>query len=393
MKKGFKKVIASFFVQRMNSQVRELYSSDLILNFAVSTVNIFEPVFLFLVFFSDLGLAGALTRVLFFYLIVYVVYFFTIPLGAKFARRFGYEASMATASIFTISFYLTLFGIGSYPNLFWVAPIFYVISKFLYWPAYHSDFARFSSDGHQGRQVSNLRVLRSIVWIVGPLLGGVLLKFFGFGSLFVVASVVILLSNVPTLITKEKFTPNTFSYFGAYKRLFAKKNRTKLLAHWGYGDELIVMVIWPIFIYVIIGDFLKLGALMSISVALTSIVSLYIGRLTDRRGGKNILRYGSIIQFFGWLFRILTRGILGIFLADAYSRIAKQAIDIPFISETYEVAQDTSVMKRIVFFEMALIVGKVLAILGCLLLLQIFTPGWNAVFVLAGVMTLFYSLL
>ncbi|HLD28470.1 MAG TPA: hypothetical protein VJB67_02560, partial [Patescibacteria group bacterium] len=105
-----------------------------------------------------------------------------------------------------------------------------------------------------------------------------------------------------------------------------------------------------------------------------------------------ILRSGTISYFMTWLLRILARSVMGIFLVDVFSRITKQSIAIPMIATTYENAQDTSVMKTVLFFEMSLVVGKIVAILLSLVLLEIFVPGWNAMFFLAGAMTLLYLL-
>ena len=384
--------IASFFAQKMSPQVKELYSADLILNFAISAVNIFEAVFLYLIFIDRYPLAQTLQWVLFFYLLVYIPYFFLIPLGARFAKRFGYEHSIAVSSIFTILFYLSLFGITKYFWLFWVAAAMYVLSKMFYWPAYHSDFAHFATDGNQGRQISNLVILRSLVYILGPIIGGFILEIFGFGTLFVFVSVIILLSNIPTLITKEIFTPEFFPYGPALKRVFSQANRRQFLAHLGFGEELVALTVWPIFIYVVVQDFFKLGVLVAVSVAVTTAVYLYIGKIADGRDKKAVLRYGSLLYFFGWLFRILARNVLGVFLVDSYSRITKQVVMIPFMAKTYEKAQDTSVMSSIVFFVMSLVAGKIITIFLSLLLLQIFAPGWNALFILAGLMTLFYTL-
>jgi len=143
---------------------------------------------------------------------------------------------------------------------------------------------------------------------------------------------------------------------------------------------------------VVIQDFFKLGVLIAVSTAVTTVIYLYIGKVTDKRDKKVVLRYGTTLYFFGWLFRIIVRNVFGVFLVDSYSRVTKQVVVIPFMAKTYEKAQDTSVMKSIVFFEMSLVVGKIMAILLSLLLLQIFTPGWNALFILAGLFTLLYSL-
>lgn len=392
MKNGFKNILNSFFAHHLTIQVKELYSSTLILNFAISMVTIFEPVFIYLLFIDKYGLSKTLQLVLFFYLGVYSLYFFILPLGAKFARRFGFEHSIAISTIFTSLFYVSLFAASYNVYFIFLAIIFYAVWKMFYWPAYHSDFAFFSADGEQGRQISNLLALESIVFIIGPLIGGLILEFSNFNILFVIVSMLMIVSNVPMLITKEKFEPADFSYFRAFSRLFRRDNFKKLMSLIGFGEELIALTIWPIFIYVVVKDFLGLGALTSASIFVTTIIFLYIGKVADKGDGKWLLKFGVILYFFSWLLRIVTRNALGVFLVDAYSRVSKQAIAIPMTAMTYKKAHDTSIMKTILFFEMALVLGKIIAIILAIILLQFFTPGWNAIFITSALMTLLYLL-
>ena len=327
-----------------------------------------------------------------FYLGVYIIYFFILPLGAKFARQFGYEHSIAISTVFTALFYLSLFGAAQNIYFIFASIIIYALWKMFYWPAYHCDFAHFSAQGEQGRQISNLLVLESAVFILGPLFGGLILEFFGFNILFILAALLMILSNVPMLITKEQFEPSSFSYIRAYRRLFRKANRRKMLSLLGFGEELIVLTIWPIFIYMTVKDFLGLGVITSISILVTTIIFLYIGRATDKGDGKWLLRYGVIFYFFSWLLRLITRGVAGVFLVDAYSRLAKQSVAIPLTAITYKDAQNTSIIKTVLFFEMSLVLGKIITCVLAIILLQFFMPGWNSLFIMSALISLLYLL-
>src|SRR3990167_1375608 len=93
--------VKTFFATRLSYQVRELYLSVSIVDFAVAMVAIFEPIYLYQIGFS-------IERILYFYLAVYAGYFIFIPLGAKFARRFGYERAILLGSPFLAAYYLAL---------------------------------------------------------------------------------------------------------------------------------------------------------------------------------------------------------------------------------------------------------------------------------------------
>lgn len=385
-------IVGSFFAQRLTRQVRELYSTTLILDLAVSMIAIFEPAFLYLYFSKFFSLTATLQCVALFYLAVYLVYFFLMPVGAKFARRFGYENSIAIASIFQIIFYLSLFSINLFPPAIFLASVFYGVAKTFFWPAYHSNFAKFSSTGEQGRQLSNLYALESIVFISGPLLGGLILNFFGFKVLFVVVSILLLASNIPMLITKEVFDPKTYSYLDSFRRLWQGVKDRRVFSYLGFGEEWIALTMWPIFMFLTAKDFLGLGIISSSSIFVTTLVILFVGRLADKNNKITILRWGAIFYFFSWLLKILARTATGIVMLDIYSRISKNFIALPLTAGLYDDAQQASTMDTVMFFEMSLVIGKIVAILACLLVLFVSTPGWNSMFILAGLFTLFYLL-
>ncbi len=392
MNPKIKSIIVSFLPCHMRRQVRELYSATIILNFAIAMVSIFEPVFLYTLFIKQYSLSTTLSFILLFYLVVYIAYFFCVPLGAKFVKRFGFEISIALGCVFMALFYFCLFASSHYIGLIFVAIIVYVLWKMFYWPAYHGDFAKYSMDGEQGREVGDLIVLQALIYVAGPVVGGLLLQFYGFKSLFIFAAIIIILSNVPMLITKEKLIPQSFDYKSAFKRLFARENRRKFISLWGFGEEFIVLIIWPIFMFVIIKDFLGLGVITGIATLITLLIYLYIGKLTDKKNHGYLLKIGELAYFFVWMLRALISSVGGVLLLDTASRLSKQAIAVPIVAETYEKAQDNSVMEGITFFEMSLVVGKIIAIVLALILVQIFVSPWSAIFVMAGGMSLLYLL-
>jgi hypothetical protein len=63
---------------------------------------------------------------------------------------------------------------------------------------------------------------------------------------------------------------------------------------------------------------------------------------------------------------------------------------VPITAFVYKDARDSSVMNSIVFFEMTLVLGKIAAMIVCFLALQLVAPGWNTMFIVGAIFTLFY---
>ena len=387
--------IKSVLPHHMKRQVRELFMSSLIVSLALAMVMIFEPIYLYKIGYS-------LQNIMLFYLITYALYFVLMPLGGKFARRYGYEIGMLIGTFLYIGFYVSLFFIAYVPWLFYLAPALLAVQKTFYWTAYHANFARYSDDEEEGREIGAITVVTSLVYIIGPVLAGFIISQWGFGALFMVSSVIFLASNIPTLITKEKWKPRHTDYKKAYTNLFAKKNRKSFLAYLGFGEELIVLVVWPVFISLVISDILDIGLVVTVATLITTLLTLYIGKLSDKRNKRKILRLGSAFYAIAWFVRIFIFTKIGIFFVDTMSRLGKNTIGVPLMAITYENAKSLqkeerhSVMDVILFFEMSLVVGKITALVLIFVLTAFVADEMTAfqlTFVLAGGMSLLYLLL
>lgn len=399
MNKKIKLFFRNFLPYRMSRQNKELFISNIIINLALAMVQLYEPIYLFKIGYP-------IYQISFFYLAVYVLYFFALPLGAKFANKYGYENGMFLGSALYIPFYLSLFLITKFSFMFFVAIIFYVLQKMFYWPAYHGNFSHNSVSKEEGREISSASISSSIMFIIGPIIGGFMITFFGFAVLFIIASILFLFSNIPMLLTKETFTKRDFRYSFIFRDLFKKSNLKSLFSTIGYAEELVLLVFWPIFMVYIINSYEKIGILSGISALVMLVSTLYIGRLCDKRDKRFVLRLSSFFYAFTWFAKIFARSIMPIFAFDTVSKTAKSGVDVSMRSIVYEDARnnyrnkndenDNSIMERCVNYEAGLVLGKIFACFVILIIaLLVFQINQFFVysFIFAAIMSLFYAFL
>lgn len=375
-----------YFADGLSQELKELFWSTAILDFAVSAVGVFEPIYLYTLGFS-------LSRIIIFYIAVYALYFLLAPFGGKIARSRGYEHNILFSTPFLILYYLSLFAIPYHPFFIVSAVVALALQKMLYWPGYHADFARFGKDGARGKEISNLVVLDSIVMILGPAFGGVIIATVGFKVLFIIVVFLILVSNIPLLITPERFEPVPFSYKDSLKRLVQPENRRKFLAYLGFGEEHLAGYLWPVFIFLALKEYISIGFLISASVFVATILTLYIGRVTDEESRHEVLKIGVIFTVFTWLIRMLAISGIGVFMADSLYRISRRVVGVPLTAITYEEAKKTSVMNSIIFLQMALSLGKIIVSVLALIALFFFPNSWFAIFILGALATALYAFL
>jgi MFS family permease len=379
----------------LRAEMTELYMSVAIKNFAFSMIAIFEPIYLY-------KLYNSISIVFLYYAVAYTIYLFVVPLGAKAAARYGFEHCIFYSIPFAILYFLSLSQIPSYGWLIFVSIPFLIIYKSLFWPAYHTDFAHYSSLGFRGREMSTLSFILSVAVILGPILGGIILTKFGFEVLFVVVSIVSLISTVPLFITREKFKPHSFSYSQAFRRLlkpYKHYKRKDSVAYFGYGEELITVIAWPIFIFIIIKEFFLMGVIASVVIFLILIISLYAGMLSDilDKGRKRIMFILSTVLYAASCFlRPFVASWTGVVFVDFMSKGSKTGINYPLYSFVYGGGDDhRGFLKYTMFYEMSLTAGK-MSIAWIAYLISLYFVGfslWFVIFGLAGLWALLFIFL
>lgn len=378
--------IEHYFAPHPSKQMRELFLSSAILNFATGAVMLFEPIYL-----HSVGLS--VPQVLLFYAALYVVYFLLLPLGGRICRRHGYEHTILFSSPFLIVWYLAFFAIPTHPAFIAVAIVALAIQKILYWPGYHANFATWSDGVEGGREVSTMAAVAGLAATFAPAFGGLLIRAAGYKALFLGVSVLILLSNVPLLRTPELYMPQPFPYGQAMRRVARKENRRKVLGFMGFGEELLALVVWPLFLAIMVPDAALLGAIISFAMLANVAATLYVGRVSDDGNRTAVLRSGTLYTAAAWLVRILVSGGFGAFLIDSFYRISKNMVNVPLLATMYQGAKEGQVMDDVVLFEMSLSLGKVAAALIAAALLWAWHDSWWAVFVLGACFTLLFSTL
>jgi MFS family permease len=304
-----------FFAVKLKPELKELYWFSLIFSFASALITIFEPVFFYQQGFS-------LSFIALYYALHYTIYTVALPWGGKFAARFGLERSLSLSLPLFIAYFITLALIPQYPDLIWLAIVLLTVHKIFYWPAFHTTFAKFGDRHNRGTELSWMRVLQYGIGILGPLFGGIIAATLGFPVLFIIAAFLTLSSAVPLLMTKERFKPVSFSYAEPWRIIISRRYRNMSLAMMGMGENLIDLVYWPIFLFIILGATDTLGIVASINIMVMTGLSFVIGEMSDKYPRRHVLRMYLPFMVIGYLFRPLAVTPFQAFLTDTLNRMS-----------------------------------------------------------------------
>jgi MFS family permease len=374
-----------FFPEHINQQMREFYVSSSIFDFGVAMAAIFEPIYLW-------SIGWKLSGIIMFYMAAYAFYFAVMPLGARFARMRGYEHSIALSTPFLVLYFLSLYSIPRGPIFVVMAAVSFGLFRMFYWPGVRSTLVNYISENESGRVLSWLNALSLAAAIVGPIIGGIILQQFGFAVLFMIVSAIILLSNVPMLITPEKFEPHDLGYVDAYKRLLRPEFRKTIVAHFAYGEELISDILWPIFIILVVPSYIGVGAVATVGGVIAIVAIIAIGRMTDEHHRHPIMHAGVFMTAISWITRIMAVSPFGIVVCQSLYRVSRLTIQVPFMAIAGIKAHEYSAVKSSLLYEMGIVIGKIITALAALVLLALFPGNWAAIFILGAALTFFYGL-
>jgi len=131
----------------------------------------------------------------------------------------------------------------------------------------------------------------------------------------------------------------------------------------GYGaSEMVVVSIWPIFLFIILKEYFTLGALSSSASIFTALSSLYVGKLTLKHNNNHLLKIGTIIFAISLFIRSFFDSfpyVTFVLLATILGGLGLYMLDIPFSMITYGKAKKTNLYGYLVFREVFLCIGRI----------------------------------
>jgi MFS family permease len=373
-------------VTTIRQEIRELYASVAFADMATALAVLFEPIILYKV----LGLG--IMQILLFMASIYAFQIVLLPLGAKIAARFGYMHAIFLSIPFMVLYWLLLYTAQADFNLLYLAPIVYGIEKALFWPAFHASAARFANAKPTTPPTASRDGLYAMVLamrILGPVIGGFVAFYLGLQIVLLLAAAMYMTSLLPLLVSKEVYSPARYKFDDTWQIYKAYPKR--FLNYLGTGEEVIIMSIWPIFIYIYTGNVALTGLVVTASAAVTALLILAIKRPEGLASKLLLIKLGTFIYTLANLLRLAVSGFYGLFIADALGRSTKELISLPLTTLTYERAQKTKILPYVVFYQQSAALGKFLA---AVLAVVVFgaTGSLLAVFILAGAFTMLYML-
>ena len=322
-----------YFQYLLKRDVTKLYVSIAIRNLAIGMVAIFGVVYWYLYFDKSIAFT------LLFLGVMYGMHGVLVPLSGKVMAKIGAVRNMLLSSVFYIAYYLSLVFMTDSSFLVPFAISVGAIGMALFWPAFHTDFVRLSSQSSRGQETSKVNVAVLLPTVLSPVIGGIILSAFGFPVLFAMVSIMIFASTLPLFYSQEHHEVYTDSYTKSWSRMFKKENRSISIGFLSESLEVgIDLYIWPLFLFTLAVSFSLMGGITSAALIVSSIFMLYVGRITDTQERPWLLNVGALWTAVAWILKYFVRTPFDALLAHMIYRVSKSAARIPFQALMYEKA-------------------------------------------------------
>ncbi|MFA5994744.1 MAG: MFS transporter [Parcubacteria group bacterium] len=367
-----------------HKEMNELYLSYGILNFAIGLISIFIPIYLYKLDYS-------IPAILFFFFLNSIGFVLFSYWGAQIVARLGVKHTMLLTIPIFIIFFIGLKFIPQFPFLFFILPLLRSFKMILYNYSFHLNFIQHSDRKHRGREVSIIQALEVTAGILSPLIGGAIIKYSSFSVLFFVGSVILFFSMIPLFRTQDTYEAITFEKKRLIRDVFKKENLNYMYSFSGYAIESwIGMILWPIFLFVMLFNVESIGALTSVTTLVTFVMFYFIGKATDKKDKRELLRLGVLLYFFGWIGRIFVTGFTSMFFIDTYKNLTQRVVAVPWTAYSYDLAAKGDYFKFIVQREIVFNISR--SLMMPILMLIFFLAGNTYAFIISFTIAAFFSL-
>lgn len=295
------------------NELNQVYLSAALRSVAVSLLGLFVPLYLV----NEQGFSLEETLIFFiFYAVVFAVF---SPVAAKFSSRFGVKHSVLISIPFYLSFVFSLYLLEKMAFPLVLIAAFLGLSQAFYWMGMNLVFHHASHHQHRGEEVGKKSVITIISTTIGPLLGGLLITLVGFNVVFVLAAILLSLAAVVLFASREEHVPYHFSV----RSVLNKRHWKDSLFFVSRGTHYIADgVLWPLFIFVILGSYFSMGLVGSLLSGISALLLLTVGKYSDHVSKRKIIRWTTGIEGLSWIFRAMVSSTGHVFGATIFGAVA-----------------------------------------------------------------------
>ncbi|HEX9817550.1 MAG TPA: MFS transporter, partial [Patescibacteria group bacterium] len=211
--------------------------------------------------------------------------FLTFPSG-NFIRKYGFTAGLILSHLL-YAVMLVMFRMSVIDTRWLALGVFADgVSATLMWGCFHTIFSKYAHQTRMGKDLGFIRILLNLIWMIAPALSGIIIFLLGYEILFTIGLVLVGLVIILAVFLDIPLERDAVSFkelgFWLSERKFIKLS----ISIAGKTLYDVAIFIWPLYVFLLLGNTERVGILYSLSFLLSMILSLFIGAKLDKREHK-----------------------------------------------------------------------------------------------------------
>ena len=335
---------------RDKREIYRIHVAHTVRSLALSFVSIYIPVYLLTQGYSIAGVIA------FFAVFHGLGLLYTFGVVVPLMQRIGLVRIFKWYFPLELSYYLSLYLMGSYAIPWWIVACLGGMATFTYWVPLnilllkHADFDKMGSD------LATFFALPKFFGIIAPLISAVLVWAFGFWTVFVIAFVGIMIAYVPIApITKSTVTVR-LHWRSAWRKLRHRKRLFFLESLDNIVEE--SDWYWDICVYMMIGSLAVPGIVGSLSALGGALFFVFLGKRTDRGNIRHLIVLAALCVAAVSLGRIFVSGHILAYMLTVAGAFAMTFLLVPYFSYIYKSVKDADEEEFIILREIPTVLGR-----------------------------------
>jgi len=249
-----------------------------------------------------------------------VVILVNIPLG-KLVTKIGPQRTVILAQLgFVVYFWVLYISSQNY----WLTLVAAALDglQTLFWTSYYTILSQNVAKTRIGADLSLISLMLYLVTLLTPIFGGWIIVWQGFGLLFLTGICCVLIGTIFALLLERHKIQDQVSWseFGSW--LKERQYQKLAISYVGRYFNDVVLFIWPLYVFFIIGAIDKVGYLYALSLFLAMMLTYVSGLVLDKTKDRQpFFITGGLLSVF-WLVRIWIESVWAIVVIDVCDRLA-----------------------------------------------------------------------
>lgn len=372
-------------MEQKNNHLKNLYIMQSIQGFALSMIGIFLPIYL-------LTLGYSVRNVIVFFIFHYSFLLFFSFFALRIAGKIGLIQTIILRFPFLFTYLAFFYFLKSVDIPLVLIAFFSGLDSALFWMPLHIIFSKNTSSKKIGSETGKLFAIPKAAGIFAPLIGGVIAVKFGFGFLFILAFIILLIAIIPLLkmrLNSEHFNVPDKIKLENGKRIFKKYKKYFFVEIFDNMAEEVGAIIYPIFVFLALDSITSVGYVGTLVKIGAAIFTFMVGRFSDRFSKKKIIKIAAILLIINWSIRYFANSELLIYTFSILAGFFFILLVVPYTSLFYRISHEEKSDDFFVWREIPVNVGRLIILLIALL----FVNHLNYLFPIAGLSYIYFLFL